>query len=543
MKIKQLALILLCCFWGLTANTQTLLDPMGNPTTEVYPEIYTANSTAPASTSATIVNVIPSPTGAPMEMAFDGQYLWVSGWQENVLFQISPTNGSVIKTIPIAGIGSPFGLTFDGQSLWVVDNVDKMIIQLDTLDGSVLSSFPTIGDPLQSYPTGLAWDGTTIWHNDTKSPNIDLMEDVLYNFETNGNPLSEMLHLDSYPTGLAFQNEYLWCSDNTLDKIYKIDLNTFTALDTFDAPGGNYPNALAFDGQYLWVGNNDSDSLYQIEVEPSNNLNLQFATQDPLCNGDMNGSISVNYSPPDTMLFFNWSTGDNVSSISNLGPGDYGLTITNAEGVIVSETTTTLIDPEVLVIDLSATSSNIPTCFGSNDGSLLVVPEGGVPGYTYEWGTGETTPQIMNLFAGFYDVSITDNNGCSISTSLELSQPDQIEFLSVTTPETENLMDGTAGFTEVTGGTPPYTFQWNTNPVQLTMMATGLAAGEYTVIGRDANDCIFTAIFEVEMTTNTMDELGVTAFNIFPNPASATAYIELEFKNNQDWDISIYQVD
>lgn len=158
MKIKHLALFFFSCMLSYSSIAQTLLDPFGMPTTdESFVSSMTVNTVA-ASSSINIVNVIPSPTDTPLELAFDGQYLWVTGYDEDVLFQISPIDGSVIKVIPLSVL-IPLGLTFDGEDLWLADNDNKMILQVDTTDGAVLSTFPSPADQNETYSSGLGWDG------------------------------------------------------------------------------------------------------------------------------------------------------------------------------------------------------------------------------------------------------------------------------------------------------------------------------------------------------------------------------------------------
>jgi len=136
MKIKKLLLLFLTCILNYSSSAQELLDPFGNATTDYYPETsIVLNTISTASTPANVINVIPSPTNSVVELAFDGQYIWVAGWSEFELYQISPINGAIIKTIPIPDILYPAGLTFDGENLWVGDSQDLMLFEIDTTDG------------------------------------------------------------------------------------------------------------------------------------------------------------------------------------------------------------------------------------------------------------------------------------------------------------------------------------------------------------------------------------------------------------------------
>jgi len=212
-----------------------------------------------------IINTIPAPTPDTRDLAFDGEYLWTGVRSSNLIFKLSPVDGTIIKTIPTT-IEKPYGLTFDGTYIWIAGNQNQIIQQVDTSDGTVIKTIPTPGYISESYPYGLAWDGNNLWHNDTKGSSVSDPGDSTFYIDTDGNILAAHDAHGGYPTGLAFDGEYLWSSDNEFVEIHKIRVSDFTVVETISAPGGDYPNGLTWDGQYLWVANNDSDSLYQLDV-------------------------------------------------------------------------------------------------------------------------------------------------------------------------------------------------------------------------------------------------------------------------------------
>jgi len=237
-----------------------------------------------------IVNIIPAPTSDTRDLAFDGEYLWTGVRSSNLIFKLSPVDGTIIKTIPTT-IEKPYGLTFDGNYLWIAGNQNQIIQQIDTSDGSVIKTISTPGYSLESYPYGLAWDGNNLWHNDTKDPSINVPGDSTFYIDTDGNILAAYDAHGGYPTGLAFDGQFLWSSDNEFAEIHKIRISDFTIVETISAPGGDYPNGLTWDGQYLWVANNDTDSLYQLDV--SGGTAIENEDQLPL-----KFSLSQNYPNP-----------------------------------------------------------------------------------------------------------------------------------------------------------------------------------------------------------------------------------------------------
>ena len=148
---------------------------------------------------------------------------------------------------------SPTGLAFDGTYLWHADSSLTRIYQLD-VSGNVITSFQSPG----LLPTGLAFDGTYLWsasyYGGGQIYKLTLSGEVLDSFDAPGEG----------PQGLAFDGTYLWISDHYQKKIYKVS-KTGTVITSFDAPG-NDPNGLVFDGTYLWHADSSSDKIYKLSL-------------------------------------------------------------------------------------------------------------------------------------------------------------------------------------------------------------------------------------------------------------------------------------
>lgn len=76
------------------------------------------------------------------------------------------------------------------------------------------------------------------------------------------------------------------------------------------------------------------------------------------------------------------------------------------------------------------------TCYGSNDGSISLMIEGGVPPFVFNW-TGpndfsSSLQDITNLAAGTYNYSVTDSQGTSNDGTVTLTQPTMIPVPTVT---------------------------------------------------------------------------------------------------------------
>ncbi|MFN5910910.1 MAG: beta strand repeat-containing protein, partial [Bacteroidota bacterium] len=207
---------------------------------------------------------------------------------------------------------------------------------------------------------------------------------------------------------------------------------------------------------------------------------------------------------------YSWNTVPSTGVVSTiqdptgLPAGTYQVTVTDANGctevstVTITEPTDIVINP--LVPSVYAGGFNLSGC--NPDGSIDMTLTGGTGVYTYTWNPGNfTTQDISNLAAGTYTVVATDQNGCTETATITLTQPNQL----ITTISSPTYPSGTNiscfGFNDgsidlgVSGGTPlaggGYTYSW-TGPNGFTSGVQdpgSLIAGVYNVTITDANGC------------------------------------------------------
>src|SRR5690606_30680495 len=63
------------------------------------------------------------------------------------------------------------------------------------------------------------------------------------------------------------------------------------------------------------------------------------------------------------------------------------------------------------------------SCYGANDGSIVLNVTGGSSPYTYSWSNAATSQSIANLIKGTYTVTVTDANNCSETVSFTIVEP------------------------------------------------------------------------------------------------------------------------
>ncbi|MCB9274915.1 MAG: choice-of-anchor L domain-containing protein [Lewinellaceae bacterium] len=148
------------------------------------------------------------------------------------------------------------------------------------------------------------------------------------------------------------------------------------------------------------------------------------------------------------------------------------------------------------------------SCYGSSDGALTISAIGGVAPYSYSLnGLVSVDGSFTGLAAGTYEAQALDDTGCPGILQIVVGQPDSLEAAEVVAPVSCNgLSDGTATLA-INGGIGPFSFDWNGG--QVDSIATGLAAGLYTVDVSDANNCSFT--YEIEVPQPDSITLALTA--------------------------------
>ncbi|MCD6067963.1 MAG: gliding motility-related protein [Bacteroidetes bacterium] len=201
------------------------------------------------------------------------------------------------------------------------------------------------------------------------------------------------------------------------------------------------------------------------------------------CFGGSNGTASVSPVGGVSPYTYSWvPAGGTGAGASGLTAGNYTVTVRDATGC--TSRAYTIIQPTAVS---GATAVTNTTCFGGSNGTIDLTPSGGTPGYTYNWGSGITTQDRTGLAAGTYTVIIRDASACTGTVTATVNQPAAVSGTTVVTNTT--CFGGSNGTIDLTpsGGTPGYTYNWGGGIT--TQDRTGLVAGTYTVIIRDANAC------------------------------------------------------
>ncbi len=225
----------------------------------------------------------------------------------------------------------------------------------------------------------------------------------------------------------------------------------------------------------------------------------------PVCNGDTNGTLlfSVeNGTPPFSYDYSNileptiGGTGSTNlftdNQINGVPAGTYEINIMDGFGndvVLFQEVT----EPSVLsvVSDAVVIDGFNLSCNGGNDGTASAVGNGGVLPYNFEWSNMQIGDEATNLAAGFYSVSVIDDNGCVQTDNITLTEPTPVEFLvNYIDPNCDGFETGIIQLDSVWGGTPPYSFALDNGMFSGTTIYQDLVSGDYDFVIVDDNDCM-----------------------------------------------------
>lgn len=226
-----------------------------------------------------------------------------------------------------------------------------------------------------------------------------------------------------------------------------------------------------------------TDTVFEYECSE---LNVYITSTDETGNNSNDGTCTAYPSGGIEPYNYIWSNGDTTQIINNLVPGGYTVTITDQNQCtgIQSDTILEFECPDLSIVSLV----NGVDCFGDCTGEISITNiVNGVSPYNYSWSNEASNSYIKDLCIGNYTVSITDVKNCTVSSTYNISQPDEI-VVSILKNDASacGKSDGSASVS-VSGGIPPYQYKWSNNFTTKTI--NNIKAGNYSVTITDKNNC------------------------------------------------------
>lgn len=206
------------------------------------------------------------------------------------------------------------------------------------------------------------------------------------------------------------------------------------------------------------------------------------------CHDDQNGAISVTVNPASSYSY-HWDTNPPqlTSSINNLGPGTYTVTITGTNTCSIA-VPVTLINPDPLTANPVAQ----PAKCGNNNGSITANASGGTQPYTYTWSVSQSGATITSLAPGTYDLSYTDANNCPSTPVTGIVVPAVTNNFNITLGNNTTICPGQSLVLNP-GSFAAYAWQdGSTNPT-----FTVTSTGTYSVTVTDQDGCTASAHVDI----------------------------------------------
>ena len=277
-----------------------------------------------------------------------------------------------------------------------------------------------------------------------------------------------------------------------------------SAATASNLPAGSY-KVIVTDGS----GCKDS-AIVQIN-QPALSLAATISTTSTTC-GLSNGTAKVIATGGVPNYTFQWMPGNyTTDSISNLSAGTYNVTVTDANGCVLTKQAVVIATPFLQIVSITPTHV---ACYGLQTGSAVAVVSGGTVPFTFTWTNGAnsyTGNPLQNIAAGTYQLTVKDYSGCTVLQSVTISQPLQpLQHSVVINNISCTNTIGSANITE-SGGTPPYVYLWSPSG-GTGSSASGLAVGNYVVNISDNNNCTDTVQIQI-LNTSTV---SVSISNIVP---------------------------
>jgi len=254
------------------------------------------------------------------------------------------------------------------------------------------------------------------------------------------------------------------------------------------------------------------------------------------CHGDSNGTASVFVMGGTPRYTYNWMPGNaNSATDVNLKSGTYTITTTDSHGCKIKDSIT-VTQPAALALVWNGITN--PKCYGDLTGSAAIKAIGAGP-FTYSWFPQEgDSLRAVNLHAGTYIVSVTDNCGAVGKDTVIITQPAALNIslgYSIQSGICKNTLWATAN-----GGVPGYTYSWSPGG-QTTDTIKNQCSGSYTVFVTDNHGCMDSVVENLKIT-------GISAINnaddikVYPVPTKGILNIDINDNNLGFTSLLVYDI-
>ena len=209
---------------------------------------------------------------------------------------------------------------------------------------------------------------------------------------------------------------------------------------------------------------------------------------DIVCAGTSTGAVTVAGSGGTSPYQFRIGTGAYQASgtFASLAAGSHIITVQDAN--LCTFNIPVVITEPVVALAISPIITNV-SCAGSSNGQITVSGTGGAGTYNYSINGGayQSSGTFSNLDIASYTVSVRDANLCTATTSITITEPEQLLVSGAHTDASCPEVPDGAIILSITGGTQPYNVIWADGI--MTVNRQDITGGTYSAVVADINGC------------------------------------------------------
>ncbi len=331
-------------------------------------------------------------------------------------------DGSTDPTLTVSTDGV-YSVIVDVEGCTDVDEVEVNTALSTPID---IGTFDVLCDvPAFTLDVTLAGATGYEWSNGDMTPTTSVSTTGNYSvtvYDSNNCPSTDDVDLLFSTTPVINFNDTTICEGATVT----FNANYPGAVYTWQ-DGSNDPfYTVTETGTYtVLADNNGCESSESVFVNYALNPGVEFETTDVLCADATNGQIATVFATGGNDLSFVWDIGSTDPDVDNLAPGPYDVTITNEWNCIYEETVVINSPPPIVY----ETEKEDVECPGDADGWIVVGNvSGGISPYLYGFAGEELSedPIIRDIPGGDYELIVQDDNGCTVSQTLNIYEPPMI---------------------------------------------------------------------------------------------------------------------
>jgi subtilisin-like proprotein convertase family protein len=255
-----------------------------------------------------------------------------------------------------------------------------------------------------------------------------------------------------------------------------IDANSLTYTHNGDQSLTDNFRFDVYDTQnFAWL----HDNLFSIVVVQNNLVATASVSNQVSCNNGSDAVITVDASGLSGSYLYSLNAGTPQTSnvFSGLPAGTYEVVVSGQFGFAATAGPIVIENPSAVTVTTAVT-----------DDQITVNAAGGTAPYAYSldgqaFQAGAVFPAVPN---GIHEVTVQDANGCTTTAQVIVAVNSLLALVEVThSVSCFGALDGSITATAA-GSNPPFEYSLNGEDFQASNVFTGLAAGSYTVIVRDA---------------------------------------------------------